>query len=113
MFSTVRGKECGSTTKSKKDIGVSATDRGGETLQDGAWLLLTTKPNISASRGRTGSLLWACEQTRPFWGQFGKSIKTRHGSWPPSPRKAALKIFAPMDKGRPSSLLQLTGSEGL
>lgn len=24
MFSTVRGKECGSTTKSKKDIGVSA-----------------------------------------------------------------------------------------
>lgn len=27
MFSTVRGKECGSTTKSKKDIGVSAIEK--------------------------------------------------------------------------------------
>lgn len=30
MFSTVRAKECGSTTKSKKDIGVSATDKRGK-----------------------------------------------------------------------------------
>lgn len=85
MFSTVRGKECGSTTKSKKDIGVSATDRRGEILQDGAWLL-TTKPISASQRKDRHPLLWECEQIQPFWGQFGKSIKIRHGPWvPPSP----------------------------
>lgn len=33
MFSTVRGKECGSTTKSKKDIGVSAKEKEEKNLQ--------------------------------------------------------------------------------
>lgn len=85
MFSTVRGKECGSTTKSKKDIGVSATDRRGEILQDGAWLL-TTKP-ISASQRRIGTpCCGSVNRYNPSGGQFGKSIKIRHGPWvPPSP----------------------------
>lgn len=30
MFSTVRGNDCGSITKSKKDIGVSAIDKRGK-----------------------------------------------------------------------------------
>ena len=32
MFSTVRGKECGSTTKSKNDIGVSAVEKKKKTI---------------------------------------------------------------------------------
>lgn len=42
MFSTVRAKECGSTTKSKKDIGVSATDKRGKnsSVQEKLFLLI-------------------------------------------------------------------------
>lgn len=53
MFSTVRGKECGSITKSKKDIGVSAVDKRENTLQHGhRQPLLRPKPRDQYSSCR-------------------------------------------------------------
>ena len=54
MFSTVRGKECGSTTKSKKDMGVSAEDKRGKKFFSGGKITLAyqSRPVFSSVNQR-------------------------------------------------------------
>lgn len=52
MFSTVRGKERGSITKSKKDIGVSATDKREAVLQENScYAAVSQYSSVSPGKG--------------------------------------------------------------
>lgn len=85
MFSTVRGKEYGSTTKSKKDMGVSAADRG-EILQDGAWLPLTLSPTPVPAVG--------VNRHDPSGGSLANLLKPGMAPGPaPLPPKAVLQKY--------------------
>lgn len=91
MFSTVRGKECGSTTKSKKDIGVSAIDKKEKknSSKQERWILLISKTHsLSCSQRKAlgpqpvvGSVKWYSPSGAPF----GLSVKNMDTHWSGNP----------------------------
>lgn len=71
MFSTVRGKECGSTTKSKKDIGVSAMEtRGKNSLRQENEFYLSIRPTLPSvsQRKDTGTRCGSINRYNPSGG---------------------------------------------